>query len=189
MPMASSAPKSWTIGTWEMRTVRKAMTAATVAATIGGPVRASVSPNGSAFRSSVRSSSMRFWIWMANSMPRPIRIGSPAIVTSDSFVPVKPKAPNPQMTPTTMPSSGSSRHLTPNVTTRMTVITNTAMPPSVSIPLCRESLISVRNVGVPVIVTVACSNVRSATAASTAADPAASSSRSAFPTSTAARIA
>ena len=45
---------------------------------------------------------------------------------------------------------------------------------------------SVRKVGVPVVVTVACSNVCPATAAVTASDPSASSSSAAFPTSTAA---
>ena len=58
-------------------------------------------------------------------------------MTSDSFVPVNPKAPKPQMTPTNMPSSGSSLHRTLNVRSRMTIITTTAMPPSVSIPPCR----------------------------------------------------
>ncbi len=64
-------------------------------------------------------------------------MGSPAMVTSDSLVPVKPKAPNPQMTPTAMPANGSRRQRTLNATTRMTIITSTAMPPSTSMPPCR----------------------------------------------------
>ena len=43
MPSESSTPKSWTIGTREIFTVRKAITAATVAASNGGPIWARVS--------------------------------------------------------------------------------------------------------------------------------------------------
>ena len=112
MPIESRTPKSWTIGTREIFTVRNAITAATVAVSSAGPMWSSVSANASRPWGAPRSSSIRFWIWMENSMPSPIRIGRPAIVTSDSFVPVNPKAPNPQMTPTTMPSNGSSRQRT-----------------------------------------------------------------------------
>ena len=59
------------------------------------------------------------------------------MVTSDSFVPVKPNAPNPHATPATMPSSGSNRQRTRNATSRMTIITSTAMPPRVSMPPCK----------------------------------------------------
>ena len=77
---------------------------------------------------------MRFCTWMANSMPRPMRIGNPAIVTRDRLVPVNPNAPKPHSTPTAMPSSGSSRQRTPKATMRMTVMTATAIAPSVNIP-------------------------------------------------------
>src|SRR3954452_22244822 len=46
MPIDSSTPKSWTIGTLEILTVRKAMTAAIVAATRGGPISTIVASNG-----------------------------------------------------------------------------------------------------------------------------------------------
>ncbi|CAB4815755.1 unannotated protein [freshwater metagenome] len=137
MPNDSSTPKSCTIGTREIFTVKNAMAAAIVATNIGGPRWRAVSPTGPVAWSSIRSSSMRFCIWMANSMPRPIRIGSPAIVTSDNFVPVNPNAPNPQATPTAIPASGRSRQRTLKATTRMTIITSTAMAPSVSMPPCR----------------------------------------------------
>ena len=137
MPIDSSTPKSCTIGTLEIFTVRNAMTAAIVAATSGGPMCSSVASNGLPDCSRPRSSSMRFWIWIANSMPSPMRIGRPAIVTSDNFVPVNPKAPKPQTMPTAMPTSGSSRHRTLNATSRITIITSTAIPPSTSIPPCR----------------------------------------------------
>jgi hypothetical protein len=91
MPIDSSTPKSCTIGTFEIRTVRNAITAATVATSSGGPRWRIVSPNASGSRSTERSSSIRFCIWIENSMPRPIRIGSPAMVTSDSMVPVEPE--------------------------------------------------------------------------------------------------
>ena len=122
MPIDKSTPKSCTIGTLEILTVRKAMTAATVAATSGGPMCRKVVSNGAPECSTVRSSSSRFWIWIANSMPRPIRIGRPAIVTNESLVPVNPNAPNPQTIPTTMPSSGSKRQRTLKATSRMTII-------------------------------------------------------------------
>ena len=137
MPIDSRTPKSCTIGTFEIFTVRKAMTAATVAATSGGPMCRSVVSNGLPERSTLRSSSIRFWIWMANSMPRPMRIGRPAIVTSDSFVPVNPNAPNPHTMPTAIPTSGRSRQRTLKATSRITIITSTAIPPSTSIPPCR----------------------------------------------------
>ena len=137
MPIDSSTPKSCTIGTFEIFTVRNAMTAAIVAATSGGPMCNSVASNGLPECSRPRSSSIRFWIWIANSMPRPMRIGRPAIVTSDNLVPVKPNAPKPQAMPTTIPTSGSSRQRTLNATSRITIITSTAIPPSTNMPPCR----------------------------------------------------
>jgi hypothetical protein len=137
MPIDNSTPKSCTIGTFEIRTVRNAITAATVATSSGGPRWRIVSPNASGSRSTERSSSIRFCIWIENSMPRPIRIGRPAMVTSDSMVPVDPNAPNPHTTPTSMPTSGRSRHRTLNATSRITTITPTAMAPRVSMPPCR----------------------------------------------------
>jgi hypothetical protein len=46
MPIDSSTPKSCTIGTLEIFTVKNAMTAAIVAATNGGPMWTSVVSNG-----------------------------------------------------------------------------------------------------------------------------------------------
>ena len=137
IPSERSTPKSCTIGTFEIFTTMKAMTAAMVAVSSGGPRWASVSPKGPLTWSMPRSSSIRFWIWIANSMPRPMRMGRPAMVTSDSLVPVNPKAPKPQATPTSIPASGSSRQRTLKATMRMTTITSTAMPPRVSMPPCR----------------------------------------------------
>ena len=62
MPIDSNTPKSCTIGTLEIFTVRKAMTAAIVAASSGGPIRRRVTSNGLSASSRDRSSSMRFWI-------------------------------------------------------------------------------------------------------------------------------
>ncbi len=137
MPSDSSTPKSCTIGTFEILTVRNAMTAAMVAVSNGGPMCFSVTPNGPDSCSSPRSSSKRFCTWIANSIPRPMRIGRPAMVTSESLVPVSPKAPKPHSTPTNMPTIGSSRQRTLKATMRMTSITSAAMPPSTSMPPCR----------------------------------------------------
>ena len=74
---------------------------------------------------------------MAKSMPSPIRIGKPEMVTSDSFTPVKPKAPKPQMTPTITTTNGRNRQRTPNTSPRTKTITAKANRPRVSMPFWR----------------------------------------------------
>ena len=87
MPTISITPKLRIIGTCETCSAMNASTAATVATTRAGPTFASDSAIGWASLSSTTSSSTRLWIWMAKSMPNPIRIGRPEIVTSESSTP------------------------------------------------------------------------------------------------------
>ena len=87
-PTASRMPNSRIIGTCEASSARTAMTAATVATPSAGPMWMSVSAKASSGSSWRTSSSTRLWTWMANSTPRPMRIGSPAMVTSESWKPL-----------------------------------------------------------------------------------------------------
>ena len=70
-------------------------------------------------------------------MPMPSITGRPAMVTRVSGMPKYPARPNAQMTPTITTASGRSRQRTLKNSMRMTIITATAMPPSVSMPPLR----------------------------------------------------
>ncbi len=134
IPVANSTPKSWIIGTREIRIARNAIIADTVATTIGGPSRRSVSANGSTPGSRTHSSSTRLWIWIANSTPIPIRIGRPEIVTSDKLPPRKPNSPKPHRIPRITAGRGKRRHRTRNTRSSTTIITAKAIAPRLNIP-------------------------------------------------------
>ena len=134
MPMASITPKSRIIGTCEISRARNATTPAMVATMSAGERLASVSAIGWGSRSSTTSSSTRFWIWIAKSIPNPMRIGSPEIVTSERSMPIRPSRANAQTTPMSTDASGSRRHRTRNISNRTSAITTSAAAPSVSMP-------------------------------------------------------
>ena len=134
MPIPSRTPKSRIMGTLEMRKATKATTAVKAAANNGGARLATVSAIGWASLSSTTSSSMRLWIWIAKSIPIPMRIGRPEIVTSDRSMPMRPRIENDQITPMTTAASGSSRHLTRNMTSSTIAISANAAAPRLSMP-------------------------------------------------------
>ena len=74
---------------------------------------------------------------MAKSMPTPMRIGRPEMVTSDRSTSMNPSMAKPQATPMMTESSGTRRHRTRNMTSRMSAISSRAAAPRVSIPPCR----------------------------------------------------
>ena len=125
------------MGTWEINNARKASTPAMVATISAGARFASVSEMGCSALATTTSSSTRFWIWMAKSMPRPIRIGSPEMVTSDRSTLIRPRIENAQTTPTSTLKRGSRRQRTRNISNRITAMIASAAAPSLSMPPCR----------------------------------------------------
>ena len=137
MPTASSTLKSRIIGTFERRRAMNASTLVIAATRIGGPMLAAARASGWRSRPVRTSSSMRLWTWIARSMPNPIRIGRPEIVTSDRSIPIQPSAEKVHTTPTITASSGSRRRRTRNITTSTTTITARAITPSRAMPPLR----------------------------------------------------
>ena len=93
-----------------------------------------VSEIGCSSWSSSTSSSIRLWTWIAKSIPSPIRIGSPAIVTSERSIPISPSSEKLHSTPSSTASSGSSRQRTLKISHSTIAITTIAARPSLSIP-------------------------------------------------------
>ena len=137
MPMASITPKSRIIGTCETWSARNATTPLMVATMSAGARLACVSDIGCAAWSRTTSSSTRLWIWMAKSMPRPMRIGRPEIVTSERSTSMNPSRANDHATPMRTERSGSRRHRTRNSSRSTIAMTASAAAPSVSMPPCR----------------------------------------------------
>ena len=134
MPTPSNTPKSRIIGTFEMRSATNAATPVNVAAIIGGARLASVSPIGCTSCSLITSSSIRLCTWIAKSMPRPSRIGSPAMVTSERSMPSHPSREKAHVTPIITVSSGSRRQRTLKMNPRISAMTTIAARPRRTMP-------------------------------------------------------
>ena len=133
-PIDNSTPKSRIIGTSEMRSAKNATTAVMTAATSGGPRLDTDSLIGCGSRSRTTSSSTRLCNWIAKSMPRPIRIGRPEMVTNDRLMPNRPMNENAQTTPMITDRIGKRRQRTRKISASTATITARAIAPRVSIP-------------------------------------------------------